>query len=278
VTLEYDQQLTFLPGALRGLGLRGSITKIDPDGERVNMPKTSANWGLRYSYGKFDVQLTGNAQSKYRTSALSNTATTANNGILYHAARELWNISASYKINRQFEVMLAGRNIFNAPDVIYSNVAAGCSSTASTARCGTSGSRAPSSAPDPTVAAPSPPSARPFLSSSPKFQSRTVMVLNIDRRRLILARGLAWARRAARRPAARWPQVLGATGFTHSVASGEPGRTPCCCGPATSRRPATTCSARGRGGARSNFTKVVSGGSVRTGAFATGPRRSPSMG
>ncbi|SFK14224.1 outer membrane beta-barrel protein [Caulobacter sp. UNC279MFTsu5.1] len=120
--LEYDQQLTFLPGALRGLGLRGSITKIDPDGERVNMPKTAANWGVRYSYGKFDVQLTGNAQGKYRTSALSNTPTTANNGILYHASRELWNVSASYKINKSFEVMLAGRNIFNAPDVIYSNV------------------------------------------------------------------------------------------------------------------------------------------------------------
>jgi iron complex outermembrane receptor protein len=122
VTLEYDQQLTFLPGALRGLGLRGSITKVDPDGVRVNLPKTSGNWGLRYSYGKFDFQLTGNAQSKYRTSALSNTATTANNGILYHAARDLWNVSASYKISRQFEVMLAGRNIFNAPDVVYSNV------------------------------------------------------------------------------------------------------------------------------------------------------------
>jgi iron complex outermembrane receptor protein len=121
IVLEYDQQLTFLPGALRGLGLRGSITKIDANGERVSLPKTAANWGVRYSYGKFDFQLTGNSQSKYRTSALSNTATTANNGILYHAARELWNISASYKINRQFEVMLAGRNIFNAPDIIYSN-------------------------------------------------------------------------------------------------------------------------------------------------------------
>ncbi len=121
VTLEYDQQLTFLPGALRGLGLRASVTKVDPDGERVNLPKTSANWGLRYSYGKFDVQLTGNYQSSARTSALSNTPTTANNGILYRASRELWNVSASYKINRQFEVMLAGRNIFNKPDIVYSN-------------------------------------------------------------------------------------------------------------------------------------------------------------
>jgi iron complex outermembrane receptor protein len=122
VTFEYDQQMTFLPGALKGLGLRGSITKIDPDGERVNLPKTAANWGVRYSYGAFDLQLTGNAQAKYRTSALSNTPTTANNGILYHASRELWNFSASYKLNKSFEVMLAGRNIFNAPDVIYSNV------------------------------------------------------------------------------------------------------------------------------------------------------------
>jgi iron complex outermembrane receptor protein len=121
LVLEYDQQLTFLPGALRGLGLRGSITKIDADGERVNMPKSAANWGVRYSYGKFDFQLTGNAQGKYRTSALNNTPTTANNGILYHAARELWNVSASYKINNSFEFMLAGRNIFNAPDIIYSN-------------------------------------------------------------------------------------------------------------------------------------------------------------
>ncbi|PLR23869.1 TonB-dependent receptor [Caulobacter zeae] len=122
ITLEYDQQLNFLPGAWRGLGLRASVTKIDPDGERVNLPKTSANWGLRYSYGKLDLQLTGNWQDAYRTSALSNTPTTANNGILYRAERQLWNVSASYKINKRFEVMLAGRNIFNEPDIVYSNV------------------------------------------------------------------------------------------------------------------------------------------------------------
>jgi iron complex outermembrane receptor protein len=122
LTLEYDQQLTFLPGMLRGLGLRGSITKIDSDGERVNTPKTSANWGFRYSYNRFDIQLTGNSMSTYRTSALSNTPTTANNGILYHAPRQMWNISASYKFRNNFELMLAGRNIFNEPDIIYSNI------------------------------------------------------------------------------------------------------------------------------------------------------------
>ncbi|WP_343519997.1 TonB-dependent receptor [Sphingomonas sp.] len=122
LTLEYDQQLTFLPGALKGFGLRGSFTLVDPDGERQNLPERAANWGVRYSRSGFDFQLTGNWQSSYRTSALGNTPTTANNGILYRAARELWNVSASYKINKNFEVMLAGRNIFNAPDIVYSNV------------------------------------------------------------------------------------------------------------------------------------------------------------
>jgi len=122
VTFEYSQQLTFLPGAFKGLGLFGSITRIDPDGERQNLPRQAANWGLGYSYGPFDLRINGNYQSKYRVSALSNTPTTANNGILYHTSRELWNISASYKHSENVELQLAGRNIFNAPDVIYSNV------------------------------------------------------------------------------------------------------------------------------------------------------------
>jgi iron complex outermembrane recepter protein len=122
IILEYDQQLTFLPGALKGLGLRGSVTFVDPDGERVNLPKQSANWGVRYSYAGFDLQLTGNWQSKYRVSGLSNTPTTANNGILYHTDRALWNFSLGYKVNKNLELLVAGRNIFNSPDIIYSNV------------------------------------------------------------------------------------------------------------------------------------------------------------
>ncbi|WP_343616707.1 TonB-dependent receptor [Novosphingobium sp.] len=122
VTGEYDQQLVFLPGLLKGLGLRGSVTWVDPDGVRVNLPKYSANWGLRYGLGPIDIQLTGNYQSSSRTSALSNTETTANNGILYHAARTLWNVSATWNVSPKVSLQVAGRNIFNAPDIIYSNI------------------------------------------------------------------------------------------------------------------------------------------------------------
>jgi TonB-dependent receptor len=122
LTFEYSQQLTFLPGAFKGLSVFGSLTRINPDGERVNMPERAANFGLGYAYGPFDFRINGNYQGKYRTSALSNTPTTANNGILYHTSRDLWNISASYKYSNNVEVQLAGRNIFNEPDIIYSNV------------------------------------------------------------------------------------------------------------------------------------------------------------
>jgi iron complex outermembrane receptor protein len=122
LTVEYDQQLTFLPGALKGFGLRGSFTLVDPDSVRVNLPKTSANWGVRYARGPVDVQLTGNYQSSSRTSALGNTPTTAANGILYHAARTLWNVSATYNLSKRYSLQIAGRNIFNAPDIVYSDI------------------------------------------------------------------------------------------------------------------------------------------------------------
>jgi len=122
VILEYSQQLTFLPGALKGFGLRGSFTWVDPDGPRVSTPDYSANWAIRYNRGPFDVQFTGSYIGTYRTSALTNTPTTANDGILYHAPRTLWNLSASYRLNKTWALQVAGRNIFNAPDIVYSNV------------------------------------------------------------------------------------------------------------------------------------------------------------
>lgn len=120
--LEYSQQLTFLPGVLKGLSLRGSYTHIKTDGERVNLPKKVANWGVGYAYGRFDIQVNGNYQDRYRTSGLENTPTTANNGILYVAPREMWNVSVNFKLTENFDLQLAGRNVFDEADVTYSNV------------------------------------------------------------------------------------------------------------------------------------------------------------
>jgi outer membrane receptor protein involved in Fe transport len=58
----------------------------------------------------------------YRVGALGDTPTTANTGIRWLAPREMWNVSAGYKISRNYELMFSGRNIFNEPSVQYSNV------------------------------------------------------------------------------------------------------------------------------------------------------------
>jgi alkaline phosphatase D len=94
------------------------------------------------------------------------------------------------------------------------------------------------------------------------------MVLNIDRRSLILGAGLGLG--AVMRPAgqALAAQLLGATGFTHNVASGEPG--PDCMLLWTRYVPATgdnVLRLEAELALDPDFTKVVSGGSVRTGAF-----------
>ncbi len=122
LTYEYNQQLTFLPGAFKGLGIYGSVTRVIADGIRVGTPNKSANWGVKYRYGKFHTQVNGTWQNTFRTSALSNTPTTVNGGVLYHTPRILWGVSAGYSLTRNVELMISGRNIFNQPDIIYSNV------------------------------------------------------------------------------------------------------------------------------------------------------------
>lgn len=122
LTFEYNQQLTFLPGALKRLGLYGSITRVMADGVRVGTPNKSANWGVKYSYGRFHAQVNGTWQGTYRTSALNVTPTTVSGGVLYHAPRELWGFSTGFTLSKHLELMLSGRNVFNAPDIVYSNV------------------------------------------------------------------------------------------------------------------------------------------------------------
>lgn len=122
VTYEYNQQLTFLPGALKRLGLYGSVTRVMADSLRLNTPNKSANWGFRYNYKRFRVQVNGTWNGTFRTSALGNTPTTVNGGVLYHAPRVLWGLSTGWKLSDRFSLMLSGRNIFNAPDIVYSNV------------------------------------------------------------------------------------------------------------------------------------------------------------
>lgn len=94
------------------------------------------------------------------------------------------------------------------------------------------------------------------------------MVLKIDRRRLVLAGGLGAAAFLTPLGRALAAEVLGATGFTHSVASGEPGADNMLLW--TRYVPASGETAprlQVELALDASFAKVVAGGSVRTGAF-----------
>src|SRR5690606_18098275 len=97
--------------------------------------------------------------------------------------------------------------------------AAACSAVTSTARCGTSASAAVS---DATVSDPARAPAWPGAVPVPCRERGIVMGINIDRRRLVMAGGLGAGVFFVPGGQALAAGVLGARGFTHNVASGEP--------------------------------------------------------
>lgn len=77
------------------------------------MPK-AANGGIRFSNHKFNVQL----RATWQSAKIDGFAT---NEVRWQAERLLADLSAGYKINRTYEVTLAGRNITDAFQDYYSN-------------------------------------------------------------------------------------------------------------------------------------------------------------
>ena len=117
VSAEYNQQLTFLPGALKGLSVFGSVTRTIADRQQLRLAPKSANGGLRYRYGRFNLQV----RSTWQAARLISSSTNAVNGDVWAKERTLVDLSGGFKISRRLELMLSVRNIFNAPAEQYSN-------------------------------------------------------------------------------------------------------------------------------------------------------------
>jgi iron complex outermembrane receptor protein len=117
VSAEYNQQLTFLPGALKGLSVFGSITRTIADRQQLRLAPKSANGGVRYRYGRFNVQV----RSTWQAARLLSISTSAVNGQVWAKERTLVDLSGGYKLSRNLELMLSVRNVFNAPAEQYSN-------------------------------------------------------------------------------------------------------------------------------------------------------------
>jgi iron complex outermembrane recepter protein len=114
IEVEYSQQLVFLPRALRGFSVFGSVTRTRADERIINHVPKSANGGIRYGNHKF------NAQVRCTWSAPRLTAQNANEE-QWQYERLMFDFSGGYKINQTYELTISGRNILNEPIEGFSN-------------------------------------------------------------------------------------------------------------------------------------------------------------
>jgi iron complex outermembrane receptor protein len=111
VELDYAQQLSFLPGFLKGLGVFGNYTRLHFDSwdNYLNAAKDQWNAGVSYTQGRFTSQFRANYTGKRQTS------TSVGGWPNIDGERLMCDVSASYQINRRVALFVNGKNIFDEP-------------------------------------------------------------------------------------------------------------------------------------------------------------------
>jgi TonB-dependent receptor len=128
VTLRYDQQLTFLPGILKGLSIFGSFTTANikhaqMEEEKIGRASKSANGGIKYRLGKLNFQLRGTwTDDRLRdiTRPYPDREWVLDDH-RYEKARFVVDFSGGFNLNRNLELVWSIRNLTSEPIIYYSN-------------------------------------------------------------------------------------------------------------------------------------------------------------
>lgn len=130
VEIDYSQQLSFLPGVLRGLGVFANHTQVHFDEWAFNIgsPKNSTNAGLSFSWGRFSSRLNFNHVGKLLQNA--NRTYSAATGTwspvlaagiplppVYQKSRLVTDINLEFKATKNVTLFIDGRNILNEESV-----------------------------------------------------------------------------------------------------------------------------------------------------------------
>ncbi len=124
--LDYQQQLTFLPGALRNTSIFANHTRIHYDDWAFNLgsPEMITNAGIAYGQGRFSGRLNFNwvgkiLQNPARTySAATNAWTAASPWVqMYQRDRLVTDLNVEFRLSEHFSVFADGRNILNEPSI-----------------------------------------------------------------------------------------------------------------------------------------------------------------
>ena len=127
LTLAYDQQLTFLPSALKGIALFGSLTLSSISNTRLfenltGQVKRSANAGIRYHLGRLSLHLCGAWTDTFLQSITHPSPSSRYylNDRQYEKARLVIDLTGGFRITKYLEIALSVRNLANAPRIWYS--------------------------------------------------------------------------------------------------------------------------------------------------------------
>lgn len=121
VELAYQQQFTFLPGLLKGLGAYANYTRIESSstkggtaesGSLTNYVPRLVNAGLSWRYRGFQGRLRYNWKDRYLT---ADSPVPMNRVYTDQSGR--FDITATYQINRRVGVYFDVFNVFNAHEI-----------------------------------------------------------------------------------------------------------------------------------------------------------------
>lgn len=107
--LEYSQSLSFLPGPLAGIGLRGSYTRNYAERILTRVSPHAASFGASYSYRRFNISLNGNWHDDMPTNT---------EGTRYIRQRTSMDLNTSYRLSQRYRLFINARNLTNEPYIV----------------------------------------------------------------------------------------------------------------------------------------------------------------
>jgi TonB-dependent receptor len=129
ITLRYDQQLTFLPGILKGLSIDSSFTtaslkNAELDEEKIGRSSKIAKLGIKYRLGRFSVRVSGSWEDDrlYSITRPLDGRNWVTNDRIYYKDRLYMDLSGNFRLNKNLELVWSVRNLTSSPIIRYSNV------------------------------------------------------------------------------------------------------------------------------------------------------------
>lgn len=122
---EWQQRLTFLPGAFSGLGLGANFTWLDATGRYPTRPgdetltfigtaKRTGNFNLSYVRRGLDLRLFYNVRGDYLSGVGARRALD-----VYEKERFALDLSAKYRLSKRYSTYVSAKNITDEPKITY---------------------------------------------------------------------------------------------------------------------------------------------------------------